>query len=77
MFHSLIDWEHLEPYIDAQTSKDAIIADILICNYPVDTNGNGGAFVLVIFDIKTLQVGFSGMYKMGAVRKYQICSRGH
>ena len=49
LFHGIVDSEFHRPYIDAHVSKDAIIPDILIHNYPSDANGNGGAAVPAIF----------------------------
>jgi hypothetical protein len=48
--------EILEIISRLQVSKDAIIPDILIHNYPSDTNGHGNAVIAAITDVKTVRV---------------------
>jgi hypothetical protein len=45
IFHGTVEWKYLKLYRDSQLSKDAIIPDILIHNYPSDTNGHGNAAI--------------------------------
>ncbi len=66
IFHGSVEWEYLKKYVDAQTSKDAIIPDILVHNYPADINGNGNAVGPAIFDIKTVRIDKRGdIYRAG------------
>ncbi len=67
IFHDTVPWEYVnEYYIHDQHSKDAIIPDILVHNYPPDTNSNGNAVVPAIFDVKMVRVDKRGdKYKAG------------
>ena len=56
IFHGTVKWKYLKLYRDSQVSKDAIIPDILIHNYPSDTNGHGNAVIAAITDVKTVRV---------------------
>ncbi len=39
-----------------QASKDAIVPDILVHDFPPDNNANGNTVVPAIFDIKTVRI---------------------
>jgi len=44
----------MDQYINIHTTHDAIISDLLVHDYPVDTNCSGARNVEVIFDVNTL-----------------------
>ena len=56
IFHGIVPWPFLRRYCDSQVSKDAIIPDILIHNYPSDANGHGNAVIAAITDVKTVRI---------------------
>jgi len=56
IFHGIVPWKFLKLYCDSQVSKDVIIPDILIHNFPSDTNGHGNAVITAITDVKTVRI---------------------
>ena len=47
---------YLKRYLDNHVFRDSIIPDILIHDYPTDSNCHGSTSMESIFDIKTLRV---------------------
>ena len=56
IFHGKVPSPDINAYTVMHTTRDSIIPDLLMHNFPSDLNGNGAWSMEAIFDIKTLWI---------------------
>ena len=69
LFHGLVDTDLLQVYMDAHTSKDAIIPNILLHKYPPYGNGNGRAVVPAMLTVVATCTVWVYMDQIGRLRE--------
>jgi len=56
IFDDKISGEGLEQYLNHHSTRDEIISNLLIHDFPANANGSGSRNMAVIVDVKMLQI---------------------